>query len=76
MTYKHVGRALHLMPPRHLIARVEIKVEPGKTVYDKLLRPIGSVDDVFGPVRRPFISIRLDTLRTASRLEGLELYIR
>jgi len=76
MAATFLGQVLHLLPTGRLIVRGETAPRVGTTVYDRRMRPIGRVDDVFGPVDRPFVSIRLDRPRPGFRFDGMDVFTR
>ena len=53
------------LSPQHLVLRAqdwdEVKTLPeiGETVYDTQKTPIGKIADIFGPVKKPFISVAI-----------------
>ncbi|MCI0497527.1 MAG: Gar1/Naf1 family protein [Thermoplasmata archaeon] len=76
MTATYLGRTLHLLPNGRLVARAERAPTVGERVYDRMMKPLGKVDDVFGPVDAPFISIRVEGARGGFRFEGMEIFTR
>lgn len=57
---RRLGKILHLSKSRNLIGRLdkEIPLKLGIQIVDSKLKVIGTVQDVFGPVDAPYISIR------------------
>jgi RNA-binding protein len=55
---QRLGRVLHLSPSRKLIARAEREAKIGAKVFDKELRLVGIIHDIFGPTSRPYLSIK------------------
>ena len=55
-----LGRILHLSKSRSLIAKLESPEPPklNSKVFDSKLRSIGVVQDVFGPVSSPYVSVK------------------
>ena len=76
MSAKFLGRTLHLLPSGRLIAKVERAPAVGSTVYDRMLRPVGRIEDVFGPVDSPFVQIRMDRSRTGMGLDAMDIFTR
>ena len=64
---KFLGNSLHVANSGKLIARSDKTPSPGAIVYDSKKRKIGKVGYVFGPTKKPYISIRL--FRSANRDE-------
>lgn len=65
---------MHVSASRKLILRTQINIRPGRQVYDEELNFVGRVFDVFGPVDRPYVSVKAttDELR---RYVGRSLYL-
>lgn len=64
---KFLGNSLHVANSGKLIARSTKTPSPGAIVYDSKKNKIGKVGYVFGPTKRPYISIRL--FKSANRNE-------
>ena len=64
---KFLGNSLHVANSGKLIARSDKTPSPGAIVYDSKKNKIGKVGYVFGPTKKPYISIRL--FRSADRDE-------
>lgn len=64
---KFLGNSLHVANSGKLIARSTKTPSPGAIVYDSKKNKIGKVGYVFGPTKRPYISIRL--FKSANRDE-------
>ena len=64
---KVLGKSLHIANSGKLIARSTKTPSPGAIVYDSKKNKIGKVGYVFGPTKRPYISIRL--FKSANRDE-------
>ena len=56
---KFLGNSLHIANSGKLIARSTKTPSPGAIVFDSNKKKIGKVSHVFGPTKRPYISIRL-----------------
>ncbi|MBS7625065.1 MAG: Gar1/Naf1 family protein [Candidatus Bathyarchaeia archaeon] len=56
---KKIGQILHAYLGNKVIAKVNSTPKIGSTVFDAKKRPIGVVSDVFGPVKSPYIEIRV-----------------
>ena len=64
---KFLGNSLHVANSGKLIARSDKTPSPGAIVFDSKKNKIGKVGYVFGPTKRPYVSIRL--LKSANRDE-------
>lgn len=74
---KLLGRVLHLTR-RGLVVRVEETPSLGKEVYDSSNRKIGTILDIFGPVKGPYVAVKPDKGMKEEDLAGLvgsEVYI-
>ena len=76
MSAKFLGKTLHLLPSGRLIAKVERAPPVGSTVYDRMMKPVGRVEDVFGPVDSPFVQIRMDRNKKGMGLEPMDIFTR
>ena len=56
---KILGNSLHIANSGKLIARSEKTPSPGGIVFDSKKKKIGKVSYVFGPTKKPYVSIRL-----------------
>lgn len=76
MSLKRLGKILHLSKSRSLI--VKLTTEPlmnvGSKVLDSKLREVGIVQDIFGPVGCPYVSIR-PTLSDPNSIVGKLVYV-
>ena len=64
---KFLGNSLHVANSGKLIARSDKTPSPGAIVFDSKKNKIGKVSYVFGPTKKPYISIRL--FKSANREE-------
>ena len=62
---KFLGNSLHIANSGKLIARSTKTPSPGGIVFDSNKNKIGKVSYVFGPTKKPYVSIRL--FRSANR---------
>ena len=69
-----LGKVLHVSSTRRLILRAETKPSLGTQVYDSKLRPVGSVAEIFGPVKKPYISVK-PIIDEPKRYVGRVLYM-
>jgi RNA-binding protein len=64
---KFLGNSLHIANSGKLIARSTKTPSPGGIVFDSNKNKIGKVSYVFGPTKKPYVSIRL--FKSANRDE-------
>ena len=70
---KRLGTVLHLSPHGHLIIRLEETSLPkmnAKVVTKKMDR-VGTVYDIFGPEKAPYVSVKLDKKMTKASVQAL-----
>jgi RNA-binding protein len=70
---KRLGTVLHLSPHGHLIIRLEETSLPkinAKVVTKKMDR-VGTVYDIFGPEKAPYVSVKLDKRMPQSGVQAL-----
>ena len=75
---KFLGNSLHVANSGKLIARSDKTPSPGAIVYDSKKNKIGKVGYVFGPTKKPYISIRLFKSADRNKLEkncGEKLFV-
>ncbi|MBS7619439.1 H/ACA RNA-protein complex protein Gar1 [Candidatus Bathyarchaeota archaeon] len=59
MKTERLGTVIHLSKGSgNLIANAETDVKPGEEVFNNKREKIGIVLDVFGPVTKPYVSIK------------------
>jgi len=71
-----LGTALHISKSRRLIARSRGLIPLFSKVYDQKLNEIGVVVDVFGPVKAPYVAIKVKESVDATQYVGSRLYYR
>jgi RNA-binding protein len=74
---RRLGKVLHVSKRGALILRTEKTPPIGKDaiVVDKKVQKIGWIQDVFGPVKNPYVSIRPFDKLAAEKLLGQILYL-
>ena len=75
---KFLGNSLHIANSGKLIARSSQTPSAGGIVYDSSHNKVGKVSYVFGPTKKPYISIRLFKSADRKRLEknyGEKLFV-
>lgn len=55
-----VGEILHVIHGDRAIAKVKVAPKIGLKVFDMRGKPIGVVLDVFGPVKSPYIEVKVE----------------
>lgn len=73
---RRLGKVLHLSKSGNLILRLEQNPVPtiGAQVCDYKLRNIGLVNNILGPVKGPYVSVK-STTSVEGTLEGRILYL-
>jgi len=76
VSLKRLGKVLHFSKSRSLIVKLTAKPSTniGSRVLDSRLREVGIVQDIFGPVASPYVSIR-PVLSDPSSLVGKVVYV-
>jgi len=73
---QRLGLILHVSPSRSIIVRVENVPRIGEVVFDKNLKSIGKVFDLFGPVSSPYAAIKpRSRVRNAGKVMNKTLYM-
>ena len=75
---KFLGNSLHIANSGKLIARSDKTPSPGGIVFDSNKDKIGKVSYVFGPTKKPYVSIRLFKSADRDRIEkncGEKLFV-
>ena len=70
---QRLGKAIHISDSKNLIVHAESLSHLGTIVVDKNLEKIGRVFDIFGPVKEPYISVKLG-VRDPEKYIGQVLY--
>lgn len=70
---KRLGTVLHLSPHGHLIVRLEDPSLPkiNAKVVTKKMDKIGTVYDIFGPEKSPYVSVKIDKKISRSGVQAL-----
>ncbi|MBS7606377.1 MAG: Gar1/Naf1 family protein [Candidatus Bathyarchaeia archaeon] len=73
---KKIGEVLHVSPgpENRVIAKVDVPPKLGATVFDAKKKPIGVVLDIFGPVKSPYIEVKVEE-REPQKIVNSPLYI-
>lgn len=72
---KHIGKVQNISPQGRLIIRVDKPPEMGASISAKNEGFIGRVRDIFGPEKRPYISIEVADRSKALSYLDKDLYI-
>ncbi len=70
---KRLGKVLHLSTHGNLIVRSDDGTLPrmNSSVLTKKMEKIGTVYDIFGPEKNPYVSVRLSKNFTGSKVKAL-----
>ena len=71
---KRLGKVLHLSSNKNLILRTKLKIRPQTIVLDNQLNHIGKINDIFGPVTNPYLSI-IPSVKNPKKYVGQILYL-
>lgn len=72
---RRLGKVTHISHRGSIILRSE-KIPPiGAQVVDKSVQSVGRVQDVFGPVHRPYVAVRPRSEVDGESLVGQMLYL-
>jgi RNA-binding protein len=72
---RRLGKVTHVSQQGSIILKTDKTPPIGAAVVDKKVQQIGSVLDVFGPVKEPYVSIRPNRGIDGSKLVGQTLYL-
>ncbi len=71
---KRLGKVSHYARQGFLVLRTEWVPSLNEPVVDKSLTLIGTVKDVFGPVKRPYVAVK-PRVRNPEKYVGTLLYV-
>lgn len=76
MSLKRLGKISHLSKSRSLVVKLasEPSIGVGSKVLDSKLREVGIVQDIFGPVTSPYVTIR-PVIPDPDHLVGKVVYV-
>jgi len=57
---RRLGKPLHITPRGNAIIQVNFAPRIGSKVVTKEMKEVGQVFDVFGPVKSPYVSVKLN----------------
>jgi RNA-binding protein len=72
---RRLGTVLHVTPRGMIILRTDKTPPAGAKVVDKKVAMVGKIQDVFGPVNNPYVSVRANDKEAAGKLVGQVLYL-
>ncbi len=75
---KKLGKVLHVTKSGHLIVASEVSEIPHQNleVFDDKLKVVGKIYDIIGPVKSPFISIKINPdYRNPEKIVNKYVYI-
>jgi len=55
---KRLGKVLHVSSSKRLVIVAEANIPIGTQVFDSKLKVVGSVADIFGPVKKPYVTVK------------------
>lgn len=75
---RRLGTVLHVSSHGYIIVKAELFPRLNSTVLTKRMKKIGTVYDVFGPVKAPYVSIKpfASVINSDSReIRGAKVYV-
>ena len=72
---RRLGKVLHVTKGGSLIVQTDKSPPIGAKVVDKKALFIGKIQDVFGPVKQPYVAIRYKSSVEAKKLLGQMVYL-
>ena len=72
---RKLGKVLHISHRGFIILKTTKTPPIGARVVDKVVQHIGIVQDVFGPVKTPYVSVRPKNSESSAKLVGQPLYL-
>lgn len=74
---KRLGKALHVSRPKILIVKAKIAPPLYSKVYDGEGRILGQVIDIFGPVKEPYVAVKVaDVVQDPRHLIGKVFFMK
>jgi RNA-binding protein len=75
---RRLGKVLHISKRGSIILRTDKTPPVGNRsiVLDKKAQEVGTIIDVFGPVKEPYVAVRPKRDLDASKLVGQMLYLK
>jgi len=70
----HAGKVLHKVNERLILARANKAPKTDSKVYDVDGKIIGSVYEIFGPVKNPYILIKVSNEKSTPKMKGSRIY--
>ncbi|MFW9917980.1 MAG: H/ACA ribonucleoprotein complex subunit GAR1 [Candidatus Thorarchaeota archaeon] len=72
---RRLGTVMHVTKRGAVIVQTDKSPPMGAKVVDKRAQFIGKIQDVFGPVKSPYVAIRAKDKDTATKLVGQPVYL-
>ena len=72
---RRLGKVLHISRRGAIILRTEKTPAIGADVVDKSVQVIGTIADIFGPVKEPYVAIRAKKGVDTTKLVGQPVYL-
>ncbi len=72
---RRLGTVLHVTKRGSIIVQTDKSPPMGAKIVDKKAQFVGKIQDVFGPVKSPYIAIRVKDKEAAAKLVGQPVYL-
>ncbi|RDE13154.1 MAG: H/ACA RNA-protein complex protein Gar1 [Candidatus Thorarchaeota archaeon] len=72
---RRLGKVMHVSRRGAIILRTEKTPPIGAEVVDKSVEVVGTVTDIFGPVKQPYVAIRAKEGVDTTKLVGQLVYL-
>jgi len=72
---RRLGKVMHVSRRGAIILRTEKTPPIGAEVVDKSVEVVGTVTDIFGPVKQPYVAIRAKEGVDTTKLVGQPVYL-
>lgn len=72
---RRLGKVLHISRRGAIILRTEKTPPIGAEVVNKSVEVIGTIADIFGPVKEPYVAIRAKKGVDTTKLVGQPVYL-
>lgn len=72
---RRLGKVLHISRRGAIILRTEKTPPIGAEVVNKSVEVIGTIADIFGPVKEPYVAIRAKNGVDTTKLVGQPVYL-
>ena len=72
---RRLGNVLHVTKRGAVIVQTDKSPPMGAKIVDKKAQFVGRIQDVFGPVKNPYVAIRVKDKEAAVKLVGQPVYL-